>query len=126
MKTLRLAALLVVLAAVPFAAAEKPLAEKEKIEALIANMEGLKDAAFIRNGSDYNSKQAARFLRAKWNAQGKEIKTAAEFISKIASASSTSGKPYLIRFKDGRELKAGEYLTAELKKLDAAGAPRQP
>jgi hypothetical protein len=31
--------------------------------------------------------------------------------------SSTSGKAYLIRFKDGTETKSSEYLTAQLKKL---------
>src|SRR4026209_189871 len=70
--------------------ADKSLTESDKIEALIKRLEDLKDATFIRNGSDYNSKQATRFLRGKWKAQGKEIKTASEFIDKIASVSSTS------------------------------------
>ena len=37
------------------------------------------------------------------------------FIAKAASVSSTSGKPYLIRFKDGREVKCGDYLKERLK-----------
>lgn len=98
-------------------AAEKPATEKEKIEALIKHLEGLKDATFIRNGRDYNAKTAARFLRGKWDANEKEIKTASDFIEKAASVSSTTGKPYLIRFKDGREVKCGDYLRDELKKF---------
>jgi hypothetical protein len=39
-----------------------------------------------------------------------------DFIDKIASVSSTTGKPYLIRFGDGREMKGADYLKAELKK----------
>jgi hypothetical protein len=103
----------------PLAAAAdgKPASESEKIEALIKHVEGLADAKFVRNGSEYDAKSAARFLRAKWDRQKDEIKTAAEFIEKVASMSSTSGKPYLIRFKDGTETKSGEYLTAQLKKL---------
>jgi hypothetical protein len=97
--------------------AEKALTEKEKIEALIKNIEQLKDAAFIRNGSDYDAKTAARFLRSKWQKQEKEIKTASDFIEKAGSVSTTSGKPYLIRFKNGREVKCGDYLKAELRKL---------
>jgi hypothetical protein len=98
-------------------AAEKPGTEKEKIEALIKNLENLKDATFIRNNSDYDAKTAARFLRGKWQAHEKEIKTATDFIDKVASVSGTSGKPYVIRFKDTREVKCGEYLKEELKKL---------
>jgi hypothetical protein len=99
-------------------AAEKPVTEREKIEALIKNLENLKDATFIRNNSEYGSKTAGRFLRGKWQKQEKEIKTAMDFIDKVASVSSTSGKPYVIRFKDSHEVKCGEYLKEELKKLE--------
>ena len=99
-------------------AAEKPLTEKEKIEALIKHLEGLKEATFIRNGSDYDARTAAKFLRGKWKAREKAIKTASDFIENVASVSSTTGKPYVIRFKDAREVKSGDYLKDELKKLD--------
>ena len=99
-------------------AAEKPLTEKEKIQVLIKALESLKEATFIRNDSDYDAKAAARFLRGKWQAQEKEIKTAMDFIDKVASVSSTSGKPYVIRFKGAREVTCGEYLKEELKKLE--------
>ena len=90
--------------------------EKGKIEALISHIENLKDAKFIRNGSSYDSKNAAKFLRGKWEAKAKEIKTAGDFIDKAATVSGTTGKPYLIKFNDGREVKCGEYLKGELKK----------
>jgi hypothetical protein len=103
----------------PAAAAEpKPASEEGRIEALIKHVEGLEGATFVRNGSPYDAKTAARFLRAKRDAKKDEIKTAAEFIEKVASTSSTSGKPYLIRFKDGRETKSSDYLKAQLKKLN--------
>jgi len=112
-------------------AADKPLTEKGKIEALINHLENLKDATFIRNDTKYEAKTAARFLRGKWQAQEaqeKEIKTAMEFIEKVASVSSTSGKPYVIRFKDAREVKCGEYLREELEKLekDKPEKPKDP
>ncbi len=50
-----------------------------------------------------------------------EIKTATDFIDKIMTVS-TSGakKPYLIRFKDGKETKCADYLKAELNKMETA------
>ena len=117
---------LLVLFALPvcLTAAEKTLTEAEKIEALIKHLGGLKDATFIRNGSDYDAKTAATFLHRKWQAQEKNIKTAADFIDKVASISSTSGKPYVIRFKGAREVKSGDYLKEQLKKLDAEKAEK--
>jgi len=90
--------------------------EKSRIEGLISHIENLKDAKFIRNGSEYDSKNAAKFLRGKWSAKEKEIKTAEDFIDKAASVSGTTGKPYVIKFSDGREVKCGEYLKEQLKK----------
>ncbi|MDB6003357.1 MAG: hypothetical protein JWR15_344 [Prosthecobacter sp.] len=99
------------------AAETAPAAEKGKIEALISHVEGLDNATFIRNGSDYSAANAAKFLRAKWKRNDKEVKTADDFIAKVASVSGTSGKPYVIRFKDGKEMPCGGYLAAQLKKL---------
>jgi len=95
-----------------------PPSEKEKIENLIRTVEGLKDAKFIRNGSEYDSSSAAKFLRRKWEANSKEIVTARDFIEKAASISSTSGKPYTIRLKDGKVVKCGDFLISELKRLE--------
>lgn len=96
-----------------------PAAERQKIESLIKQVGDLKDAKFIRNGSTYEVSSAVRFLRGKWDANGAEVKSARDFIDKVASASSTSGKSYLIRFKDGREIESREFLLAELQKLEA-------
>jgi hypothetical protein len=93
-------------------------AERQKIESLIKQVGDLKNAKFIRNGSTYEVSSAVRFLRGKWDANAAEVKTAHDFIDKVASMSGTSGKPYLIRFNDGREIKSREYLLAELQKLE--------
>lgn len=89
--------------------------EKEKIESLIRHVEQLKGASFIRNGKSYDAASAGKFLRGKWQSKDKEIKTAADFISKVGTLSSTTGKPYLIRFSDGREVNCGAYLQSRLK-----------
>lgn len=98
-------------------AQEMPAAEKEKVEALIKHLEGLKDAKFVRNDVEYDAQTAAKFVRGKWEANAAGIKTAKDFVEKAASVSSTTGKPYLIRFKDGKEVKSRDYLLAELEKL---------
>ena len=104
---------------IPLNAGEVPPGEKAKIEALLARIEKLDGAVFIRNGSDYDAKTAAKFLRRKWQSQEAEIRTAADFIAKAATGSATSGKPYLIRFKDGVQTECGVFLSSELKKMGA-------
>lgn len=54
----------------------------------------------------------------KWKQAGRAVKTAPDFIRLCGSGSSMSGKPYLIRYKDGHEVKAGDFLRTELKKLE--------
>jgi hypothetical protein len=92
--------------------------EKQTIEALIERVGTLTDAQFIRNGASYSADEAATFLRRKWQANSRDVKTARDFIAKVASFSGTSGKPYLIRFNDGKEMKSNEFLLAELKRIE--------
>ena len=119
--------LLFLAAAAVVRADEKPATEKQKIEALLKHVEDMRDAKMVRNDREYDAKTAARFLRGKWEANEAEIKTAKDFIEKAASVSSTTGRPYLIRFKDGKEMKSGDYLLAELEKLEkSAEGKRAP
>ena len=94
------------------------MSETAKIESLISHIESLHDATFLRNGSDYTAKNAAKFLRGKWDANKKEIHSANDFISKAATKSSTTGKPYVIRLKGGVETPCADYLNAQLKKIE--------
>jgi hypothetical protein len=93
--------------------------EKEKIEHLIFSIETLASASFQRNGKYYTSKAAADHLRMKWKNAGSRIRTARDFIEKVASASGVTGRPYTIRWPDGKETRASEYLTEQLEKLSA-------
>src|SRR5262245_527224 len=99
-----------------------PPGEKEKIDALIKIVSGLETARFIRNGWTYNAASAATFLRLKWQANDSIVKTARDFIDKVASISGTSGKPYRILMKDGTEINSREFLLRELEKLEASVA----
>ena len=51
--------------------------------------------------------------------KGDEVRSARDFVDKVGSASGTSGKPYMIRFKDGREISSRDFLLSELKKREA-------
>lgn len=109
----------------PTFAADTATPATTQIEALINEIQTLKDASFVRNGSTYDAKTAAKFLRGKWDSHKGEINSAADFIERAASVSSTTGKPYLIRFNDGREIKCGDFLNEKLEKLKAV-SPKQP
>jgi len=99
-------------------AQQLPPTEKQKIETLIKQVGDLKEANFVRNGTVYEPATAVRFLRGKWNANSSDVKSARDFIDKVASSSGTSGKPYFIRFKDGKEIHSRDFLLAELKKIE--------
>jgi hypothetical protein len=89
-------------------------AEQARIDALIAGIEAERELGFVRNGRVYTSAEAARFLREKQRAMGAQVLTAEDFIERIASRSSTTGRSYLIRGADGREQPAADYLRARL------------
>jgi len=71
----------------------------------------MKDATFIRNDKEYDARTAAFFLRSKWQMNKDKVRTSEDFIEKIASRSSTTGKPYRIRMKNGKEIECGDYLS---------------
>jgi hypothetical protein len=81
----------------------------------------------VCNGRAYDSQTAANFLRRKWEANDARVNSARDFIDRIASISSSSGQPYLMRFKDGVEVTSQDYLLAELTRIEtAAGDPNRP
>jgi hypothetical protein len=86
-------------------AGDTPITERQKIEALISRIERLDGAVFIRNDTEYSARTAGWFLREKWRSKEVEVETATDFIQKVASISSTTGRPYLIRFRDGTQQK---------------------
>ena len=101
------------------AAGEKPSTEEQKIQALIDHVRGLGDrAVMIRNGSEHSAKDAADHMARKRKSAGGRVKTAKQFIAECASKSSASGKPYQIRFKDGKTVTSEAYLTEQLAKLE--------
>jgi Family of unknown function (DUF5329) len=95
-------------------AADTTSLEGQKIAYLIASIETLQGAQFIRNGTAYDAKAAADHLRLKLRMAGSRVVTADDFIRLCASASSVSGIPYEIKFADGRVVSSEAYLRQQL------------
>jgi hypothetical protein len=89
--------------------------ESAKIQYLISSVETLEGAKFIRNGSEYNARDASDHLRLKLKVAGKKVKTAEDFIKFCASKSSITSEPYLMRFADGTNVKSEVFFTNKLK-----------
>ena len=68
----------------------------EEIEYLLSYI-GASDCVFIRNGKEHQPKKASEHLAMKYSHVKKRIKTADDFIDKIASQSSITRRQYKIR-----------------------------
>ena len=94
--------------------------EARKIGQLIAAVEQLQNAKFIRNGTAYDAGKAADHLRLKLREAGDRVASAEDFIVLCGSRSSVSGKPYEIVFDDGRRITSEAFLRAKLKDLQSS------
>jgi hypothetical protein len=72
------------------------------------------DAAFLRNGAEYDGRNAASHLKTKLFWAGKRVQTARDFILRVCSHSEASGKPYEIRFKDDTQRPLEKWLSERL------------
>ena len=104
----------------------KQLSEAEKIDALIRSVENEKGSVFIRNDEEHTPKAAADHLRSKRRYAGRKITTARQFIDKLATGSSQTGKAYRIRLADGKEMTSAEFLNGKLAKLLASERAPSP
>jgi hypothetical protein len=75
------------------------------------------DLVFIRNGVEYNGKEARDHLQEKMDDAGDSIHTAEDFINDIGSESSTTGLSYYVRFADGTQVEAGIWLHNKLAEI---------
>ena len=115
MRLIGLLAILMLCGVVGVRAADMSSLETQKIEFLLASIEALQNARFIRNGTAYDAKAASDHLRLKLSNAGSKVKSAEDFIRVCASVSSLSGKPYLVRFSDGRQITAEDYFNGKLR-----------
>ena len=90
--------------------------EKKKIDFLLHEIEQLDGAKFWRNGTAYSPKEATEYLRMKmrWGDKGRPVKSAKDFIERIASKSSITSRPYLIQLPDGKKIEMKAFLEQKL------------
>lgn len=78
---------------------------------------------FVRNGTIYSGDQAMQWLRWKRTHpqyKSNPIRTADDFISRVANGSVNTGRPYEVVFLDGHRETLNSLLANELIRLDAA------
>ncbi|MDP6504954.1 MAG: DUF5329 family protein, partial [Planctomycetota bacterium] len=97
--------------------------ERSKIERILKHTETAK-IEFIRDGKKYTSAEGAEHLRKKLAAAGHGVKTLEDFIEKIGSKSSLTGKPYQVALPDGKTVNAGEWLKDAAEALDKPPSPK--
>jgi hypothetical protein len=86
---------------------------KAEVDELISFVQK-SDVRFIRNGQEYSAAEGADHLRKKLAKAGDRVKTTDDFITGVASESSFTGKPYLVKFADGHTQPTGDWLRAHL------------
>jgi len=96
--------------------------EGKRIEYLITSVENLVGVKFVRNGKEYDGKQAAAHLRMKLKNTASMVHSAEDFIKICASKSYLSGKPYLIVFPNGRTVPSEVFFRQQLQEFDGKGA----
>lgn len=94
--------------------AQQPDVEQRKIDYLIAEVGQLKDAHFIRNGTEYDVDKAVAHLQLKRRNAGSRVKTAEDFIRYCATGSSMSGEKYRIRFGSGETVDSATFFEQRL------------
>ena len=72
------------------------------------------DVIFIRNGKEHTPQEAANHMAKKMDHFRDEIKTPEDFIRLTGTKSILSGKPYLVRFPGGGEMRSKEWLARAL------------
>jgi hypothetical protein len=93
------------------------LSEKEKIEYLLEALEN-SNLIFIRNGDEYSSKDAKSHMQKKLEYAGNRITNVDQFINYLATKSSISGKPYYVKYPDGKKVQSSVWMRELLNKLE--------
>jgi hypothetical protein len=100
-------------------------ASAEKLDDTISyllNYVATSKATFIRNGTSHTPTEAVAHIKAKYDHFKPQIKTPEDFIRLSASKSLLSGKPYLVRPAEGKEMNLDDWLSEALRAHRAGSA----
>jgi hypothetical protein len=84
---------------------------------------GSSDCLFVRNGTEHPPAEAESHLRMKYRKGARYISTADDFIARLASKSSWSGKPYQILCPDDEPQPSGQWLNNQLSRYRTETSP---
>ncbi|MED0393711.1 YfeK family protein [Escherichia coli] len=87
--------------------------EEARINAMLEGLAQKKDLIFVRNGDE-----AVSHLRLKLGNTRNRIDTAEQFIDKVASSSSITGKPYIVKMPGKSDENAQPFLHALIAQTD--------
>ena len=106
--------------AVPAAAAPLAATARAEVEALLARLQS-SGCQFNRNGTWHSGAEAKAHLQRKLEYLEKKdmVGSAEQFIERGATASSSSGKPYLVRCGAAAAVESKVWLSAELTAMRA-------
>ena len=85
----------------------------------------ISDCVFIRNNSEHDAEDAADHLRLKLKRGKKYVGNTEQFIDRLASKSSWTGKPYTVRCPSEEERAASEWLYELLETVRSASPAPQ-
>ncbi len=92
--------------------------EEARINAMLDALAQKKDLVFVRNGDAHNCDEAVSHLRLKLGNTRNRIDTAEQFIDKVASSSSITGKPYIVKIPGKSDENAQPYLHTLIAETD--------
>jgi hypothetical protein len=92
--------------------------ERARIDRLIQAVGTRSDIKFIRNGTEYDSAQAAEFLQGKLKWRFGKVSSVQDFIDQIGTRSTTSGEIYQVQLPDGKKMPSAEFLRQELARIE--------
>lgn len=91
--------------------------QNDRIRYLLERL-GDSNDRFIRNGRAHNGKKARIWLLYKMGHWVEDVSTAEDFVSRVATYSQKTGKPYLVEDLNGQVYSLGSVLKNELTAFD--------
>ncbi|MBZ9582203.1 YfeK family protein [Klebsiella quasivariicola] len=92
--------------------------QEARINAMLDALAQKTDLIFVRNGDAHTCDEAVAHLRLKLSNTRNRIDTAEQFIDKVASSSSVTGKPYIVRIPGKNDQQARPYLHTLIAQTD--------
>ena len=93
------------------------ITERDKIRYLLERVAS-SDIRLIRNGRAYDGPKARQWLLYKMNHWVRGVETAEDFVTRVASSSQKTGKPYLVELREGKVYSLKSVLRNELEAFE--------